>query len=120
MTEFMNGVEYLYTIPAEQPMSYWILLVVFFIWFVVFCVISLISSYPDNLEAIYMAVVMAAIATLISYFCVRNHNNDSLRPEQYAVTISDSVGMAEFAEKYNIVEQKENVYIIELKGNEYD
>lgn len=25
MTEFINGVEYLYTIPAEEPTSYWIL-----------------------------------------------------------------------------------------------
>lgn len=36
MTEFINGVEYLYTIPAEEPISYWILVAIFFIAFA-FC-----------------------------------------------------------------------------------
>lgn len=29
MTELIPGVEYLYTIPAEKPTDYWVLIVVF-------------------------------------------------------------------------------------------
>lgn len=117
MTDLINGVEYLYTIPAEEPTSYWILLVVFFVAFAVFGVFSLMSAYPDGAEAVFWTAVIAGIATLLAFIAIKNHNTDNLRPEQYAVTISDSVGMSEFAECYDIVEQKGNVYIIEEKEN---
>lgn len=115
MTDLINGVEYLYTIPAEEPTSYWILLAVFFVAFAFFGIMLLIYSYLGGFEDIVAASIMAAIVTLISFFAIKNHNTDNLRPEQYAVTISDSVGMSEFAECYDIVEQKGNVYIIEEK-----
>lgn len=118
MTEFINGVEYLYSIPAEEPMSYWILIVIFFVCFAIFGVISLVYSCPDGVEAVFLTAVMAAIATLISYFAIKNHNANELNPERYAVTISDEVSMNEFTESYTIVEQKENIYIIELKGEQ--
>ena len=115
MTEFINGVEYLYTIPAEEPMSYWILLAVFFVAFAVFGVFSLMSAYPDGAEAVFWTAVIAGIATLLGFIAIKNHNTDNLRPEQYAVTISDEVSMNEFTDNYIIVEQKGNVYIIERK-----
>ncbi len=118
MTEFINGVEYLYTIPAEEPMSYWILIAIFFVCFAIFGVIQLASSYPDGVEAVVMTAVMASIATLISFFVIKSHNANELTPEQYAVTISDEVSMNEFIESYTIVEQKENTYIIERKGEQ--
>lgn len=117
MTEFINGVEYLYSIPAEEPVSYWILIAIFFVCFAIFGVIKLVSSYPDGVEAIVMTAVMATIATLISCFAIKSHNANELNPERYAVTISDEVSMNEFIESYTIVEQKENVYIIEEKEN---
>lgn len=120
MTEFINGVEYLYTIPAEEPISYWILLAVFFVAFAVFGVFSLMSAYPDGAEAVFWTAVIAGIATLLGFIAIKNHNTDNLRPEQYAVTISDEVSLKEFAESYTIVEQKGNVYIIEVKDNEHD
>lgn len=41
-----------------------------------------------------------------------------LLPERYAVTISDDADMNEFVGNYTIVEQKGNVYIIEVKGEQ--
>lgn len=122
MTEFINGVEYLYTIPAEEPISYWILLVIFLICSVVFCVISLANSCHDYDAdvAIVTALLLTAIATLISFFVIKNHNANELNPERYAVNISDEVSMNEFADNYTIVEQKGNVYIIEVKDNGHD
>lgn len=120
MTEFINGVEYLYTIPAEEPISYWILIVIFFVCFAIFGVISFLNSYPDGVEAAFLAAVMAAIATLLSFFAIKSTNANELNPERYAVTISDEVSMNEFIESYTIVEQKGNVYIIEVKDNEHD
>lgn len=120
MTEFINGVEYLYAIPAEEPMNYWILIVIFFVCFAIFGVISLVSSYPDGVEAVVMTTVMAAIVTLISFFAIKSYNANELNPERYAVTISDEVSMNEFIESYTIVEQKGNVYIIEVKDNGHD
>lgn len=117
MTEFINGVEYLYSIPAEEPMSYWILVAIFFIAFVLFGITFFVYSYLGGFEDIVAASIMAAIVTLISFFAIKSHNANELNPERYAVTISDEVGMNEFIESYTIVEQKGNVYIIEVKEN---
>ena len=120
MTEFINGVEYLYSIPAEEPISYWILIAIFFVCFAIFGVIQLMSSYPDGVEAIVMTAVIATIATLIAFFAIKSHNANELTPERYAVTISDEVSMNEFTDNYTIVEQKGNVYIIEVTDNGHD
>lgn len=117
MTEFISGVEYLYSIPAEEPISYWILVVIFFACFAIFGTIQLMSSYPDGVEAVVMTAVMVAIATLISFFVIKSYNANELNPERYAVTISDEVSMNEFTDNYTIVKQKGNVYIIERKEN---
>ena len=118
MPDLIDGVEYLYTIPAEEPTSYWILLAVFFLAFAFFGIIFLVYSYLGGFEDIVAASIMAAIVTLISFFAIKSHNANELNPERYAVTISDEVSMNEFIESYTIVEQKGNVYIIERKGEE--
>ncbi len=120
MLDLINGVEYLYTIPAEEPMSYWILLAVFFVAFALFGIMFLVYSYLGGFEDIVAASIMAAIVTLISFFAIKSHNANELNPERYAVTISDEVSMNEFVGNYTIVEQKGNVYIIEVKDNEHD
>ena len=120
MTEFINGVEYLYTIPAEEPISYWILVAIFFIAFALFSIMSLVCSPCGDFVDIVVALLLAAIATLISFFAIKNHNANELLPERYAVTISDDVKMNEFADNYTIVEQKGNVYIIKVKDNGHD
>jgi hypothetical protein len=118
MTEFINGVEYLYTIPAEEPTSYWILVAIFFIVFAFFGIMLLVYSFWGGFEDIVASSVMAAIVTLISFFAIKNHNANELNPERYAVNISDEVSMNEFTDNYTIVEQKGNVYIIEVKGEQ--
>lgn len=118
MTEFINGVEYLYTIPAEEPTSYWILVAIFFIVFAFFGIMLLVYSFWGGFEDIVASSVMAAIVTLISFFAIKNHNANELNPERYAVTISDDADMNEFVGNYTIVEQKGNVYIIEVKGEQ--
>lgn len=120
MTEFINGVEYLYTIPAEEPTSYWILVAIFFIAFALFGIMFLACSYLDLFENVVAALVMAAIATLLFFFAIKYYNANELSPERYAVTISDDVNMNEFVGNYTIVEQKGNAYIIEVKDNEHD
>lgn len=119
MTEFINGVEYLYTIPAGEPISYWILVAIFFA-FALFGIMFLVCSPWGDFEDIVGALLLAAIATLLSFFVIKNHNANELNPERYAVNISDEVSMNEFADNYTIVEQKGNVYIIEVKDNEHD
>ena len=120
MPDLINGVEYLYTIPAEEPTSYWILVAIFFIAFAFFGIMFLVYSYLGGFEDIVVASIMAAIVTLISFFAIKSHNANELNPERYAVTISDDVNMNEFVGNYTIVEQKGNVYIIEVKDNEHD
>jgi hypothetical protein len=120
MTEFINGVKYLYTIPAEEPISYWILVAIFFIAFAFFGIMFLVYSFWGGFEDIVAASIMAAIVTLLSFFAIKSHNANELNLEQYAVNISDEVSMNEFTDNYTIVEQKGNVYIIEVKDNEHD
>ena len=117
MTEFINGVEYLYTIPAEEPTSYWILVAIFFIVFAFFGITLLVHSFWGGFEDIVAASIMAAIVTLLSFFAIKSHNANELNPERYAVNISDEVSMNELADNYTIDEQKGNVYIIERKEN---
>lgn len=118
MTEFINGVEYLYSIPAEEPTSYWILVAIFFIAFALFSIMS--TDCSSDFVEIVVALLLAAIATLLSFFVIKKHNANGLNPERYAVNISDEVGMNEFTDNYTLVEQKGNVYIIEVKDNEHD
>ena len=122
MTEFINGVEYLYSIPAEEPISYWILVAIFFIAFAFFGIMFVVCPYSDGFMVKYIvaALLLAAIVTLISFFAIKSTNDNELSPERYAVNISDDVKMNEFADNYTIVEQKGNVYIIEVKDNEHD
>lgn len=120
MTEFINGVEYLYSIPAEEPISYWILVAIFFFAFAFFGITSVVYSSCDDFMDIVVALMLAAIATLLSFFAIKSNNDNELLPERYAVNISDDVKMNEFADNYTIVEQKGNVYIIEVKDNEHD
>ena len=120
MTEFINGVEYLYTIPAEEPISYWILVAIFFIAFALFSIMSLVCSPCGDFVDIVVALLLAAIATLLSFFVIKSNNANELNPERYAVNISDEVSMNEFTDKYTIVEQKGNVYIIKVKDNGHD
>lgn len=120
MTEFINGVEFLYTIPAEEPISYWILVAIFFFAFAFFGITSVVYSSCDDFMDIVVALILAAIATLLSFFAIKNHNANEINPERYAVTISNDVNMNEFVGNYTIVEQKGNVYIIEVKDNEHE
>ena len=117
MTEFINGVEYLYTIPAEEPTSYWILIAIFFIAFAFFGIMFLVYSFWGGFEDIVATSIMAAIVTLLFFFAIKSHNANELLSERYAVNISDEVSVNEFADNYTIVEQKGNVYIIERKKN---
>lgn len=136
MTEFINGVEYLYTIPAEEPISYWYLILIFFLAFVLFKVLTYLSSCPiyDDVGSLkvsemlskiarlrnIVSIIWAMIITLLSFAIIDAYNNNNIKPERYAVNISDEVSLNEFADNYTIVEQKGNVYIIEVKDNEHD
>ena len=125
MTEFINGVEYLYSIPAEEPISYWILVAIFFFTFALFGIalfgiMVVVCSYWSGFEDIVAALLLAAIATLLSFFAIKNYNANEPNPERYAVTISNDANINEFVGNYTIVEQKGNVYIIEVKDNEND
>ena len=81
---------------------------------------SLVYSFWGGFEDIVATSVLAAIVTLLSFFVIKSNNDNELLPERYAVNISDEVKMNEFADNYTIVEQKGNVYIIEVKDNEHD
>lgn len=111
MTELIPGVEYLYTIPAGKPLSYCVLIIVFIVFFSIFCLIAYLNSELDG--TLIMAATAAALLTALAFVDIKKYNDDNLAPERYAVTISDSVGMREFVERYNIVEQNGNVFVIE-------
>ena len=113
MTELIPGVEYLYTIPAGKPLSYWVLIVAFIVFFAIFWLIAYLNLELDGIGTFIMTTTAAALATALACVAIKKCNDDNLAPERYAVTISDSVGMREFVERYNIVEQNGNVFVIE-------
>lgn len=113
MTELIPGVEYLYTIPAGKPIGYWVLIVVFLVSFAIFWFLTYLNLEFDGIVALIMTATAAALVTASAFVAIKDCNNDNLAPERYAVTISDSVGMREFVERYNIVEQNGNVFVIE-------
>lgn len=116
MTELIPGVEYLYTIPAQKPIGYWVLIVVFLVCFTVVGSITYLNLELDGIGALIMTATVAALGTAFVFVAIKKCNDDNLAPERYAVTISDSVGMREFVERYNIVEQNGNVFVIERTG----
>ena len=115
MTELIPGVEYLYTIPAGKPIDYWVLIVVFIVSFAIVGFITYLNLELDGIGALIMTATAAALVTALAFVAIKKCNNDNIAPERYAVTISDSVGMREFVERYNIVEQNGNMFVIERK-----
>lgn len=116
MAELMNGVTYLYTIPAEKPWS--------LVWCVIICAVfaALLIAIPtaihsEEIELVVMlSLAFSVIGGVVGWrVCILQH--ETLHPERYAVTVSDTVRMNEFLEKYEIVDLKENAYIIQIKEN---
>lgn len=117
MSELMNGVTCLYTIPAEEPWSFVLCTI---IGAVVAMLIATIAGWINRISAreiVVVALILSALGGVLGWFVCRTQH-DTLCPERYAVTVSESVNVTEFCEKYEIVEQKGNAYIIQIKENE--
>lgn len=63
--------------------------------------------------------ISAAILTIIAFCFTLGFGTSSYGAKEetrYHVTIDDSVSMTEFSEKYEIIEQKDKIFIIKEKG----
>lgn len=117
MPELMDGVTYLYTIPAEKPWSLVWCAVVAAALSALTVAISLWLQYADAKEIVITVLVFSVLGGAFGYGMGRIINN-AMHPERYVVTVSETVRMNEFHEKYEIVGLKENAYIIQMRENE--
>lgn len=117
MPELMDGVTYLYTIPAEKPWSLVWCAIIGAVAIALLVVISGLQQRIDVETIVFCAITFSTLGGMLGAV-IGISINGALPPERYAVTVSDTVRMNEFLEKYEIVELKENAYIIQMRENE--
>lgn len=109
----MDGVTILNTIELTAPSPGVIvtLVVTGLLFLILISVPETSSSKTDNL--VIFLIVSSAIAFLVCMSIViyqsDNHKTGKL---QYEVTIDDSVSMTEFNKKYEIVEQRGDIFVV--------
>lgn len=114
----MNGITILYQETAPSSLgSLQIILMVTGISLAVASLIMLISSEYSRHDD---ALVNASLATIIISLVLIGATGVTVcipslyeQKTQYYVTISDEVGYKEFIEKYEVIERKGDIYIVE-------
>ncbi len=118
----MDGVTILNTIEraiTETPWSWKHFWIVFFISLGAMIFIGFMSGLSDgsclagSLAGLIIGVICGILFGILAGNILNEVTVDTVT--QYEVTIDDSVSMNEFTDKYNIIEQRGKIYIVEEK-----
>ena len=118
----MNGITILHqeTVPCSLG-SLQIILMVTGISLAVAAVIMFISSeysrHDDALENASLATIIVSLILIVATIVTICIPSLYEQKTQYYVTVSDEVNFKEFTEKYEIIETKGDIYIVEEKEN---
>lgn len=116
----MNGVEILNSteVVVESTSNWWLAGIV---WIVAVVACGIIA-YGVNLEsynkgdAVVAGCMVGALIGLLLWIMVSAMTSEPVVHEtQYEITIDDSVSMKEFTDKYEIIEQRGEIYVVREK-----
>jgi hypothetical protein len=112
----INGVEILSTteVATDYTWNYWLVGFIY-IGVVIICgIVGYISGgYPDKVESALIGCAVGALLGLFVYFFAALVTSKPVAYEtRYKVTISDSVSINEFLDKYEILDQEGKIYTV--------
>lgn len=103
----MEGVTILNTIPGFSPILLVVLLFIIFIFGLSILSYGKVNKISDGrLLLVFIATILAFVAMITCFFIPS-------QPKRYEVTISDDVTFNDFVEKYKIIEERGQIFIIE-------
>lgn len=111
---FLDGVN---VICQIDYISFWFVALIICILFGVFCICMSIKC--DNKEDIGLCIKFTIVSSVIVPILVFFIEN-SIDIDLYKVTIDESVSYVEFEETYNVINEHNGIYTIELKGDLFD
>lgn len=106
----MNGVEVLNKIVSTEYDLWGLIIVCCVIAFVCFIYAIMFLSDTNYLQAIVCIVICA-----ISIIAICIMAKQTTKHTTYEVTISDNVSMTEFTKKYDVIEQRGEIYVVEIR-----
>lgn len=123
----MDGItvlnEIVNTIPPASMLD-WIFILGLTILLTIFCIIAWVTVIRgEDWKAIVPLLLYSAVVIVMWSFTCSIYKNTQREPYttiQYEVTISDEVSFTEFNKKYEIIEQRGDIYVIQEreKANE--
>lgn len=112
----MNGINILNSteVVVESTCNWWLAGIV---WIVVVVACGMIAYGAYNKgEAVVAGCLVGALIGLLLWVLVGAMTSESVVQEvQYEVIIDDSVSMKEFTNKYEIIEQRGEIYVVREK-----
>ena len=109
----LDGIEVLNKVEMYKEFPLWllILIIVFLVIGVFFCMIG-VSIKTKLIGILFLTICLVC---LVCGIIISTQPSDI---KQYQVTISDSVSMVEFNEKYDVIKVEGKIYTIREKENE--
>lgn len=112
----MNGVEILATekVISETAFNwtgFWITGIIIIIISLILVILEFLRGEIE--DAWWVFFVGIILATTVSYASGKVTEEPIAYKNQYKVTVSDEVSMNEFYERYEIIDQKGKIYIVE-------
>ena len=114
----MQGIEVLNTIPPEKPIniftaSFYCILVLFWLFFI-FAEIG--SEGKSSNKNFLLSIILAVSIGIMFGITITTIKNRNLNPERYEALIDNKIDFNEFYNKYEIINQRGKIYIIQEKN----
>lgn len=114
----MNGINILNSteVVVESTSNWWLAGIVWIVAVVACGIIAYGLAGYDKGEAVVMGCMVGALIGLLLWILVGEITSEPVVQEvRYEVTIDDSVSMKEFTNKYEIIEQRGEIYVVREK-----
>ena len=118
----MNGVEILTSAPVATSQElnwqvFWIVGAIIFFAVFIYGVITAIDeeTYVPLIICVVFGFIAGSLGGLLFGAITSKPTNYEM---QYKITISDEVSMAEFCERYEVIEQDGKIFTVREKANE--
>lgn len=109
----MKGVEILNIIPEQQILSTLAIVGIIILSVSVLAIIICIAiDMHDNLSGVLAGIGLTVGSIIIIGSCVMIGDRVTI-PTQYEVIISEDVNYIEFTERYNVIEQRGKILVIQ-------
>ena len=112
----MDGVTILNTIEVTGISR--IVIIAFMASFIIgLFLMSILELSENSCVLVYLLIDLIVFigCVFVSWYQSENHKTGEIR---YEVTIDDTVSMTEFNKKYEIIEQRGDIFVVKEKNNE--